>query len=349
VIAILAPPDRADTHERLGAAVEAHLSAYEVRVIRHEIPSLPEQFVDQAEIARVAARETGASAVAWVDEPHATFLLMLAREAYDDRFLQRPIPGGADEWLSGCDGLATMVHSSLLPILTARSAKKEAAPAGSDAQPAQQVDDREPPSSAGEVARDPGLPVALDLLLRAGYGIDAINPDRGVQHGARLGLGMSAADHLELLFGLDLLFPLDAADTTAGADVALRRWPLRLLVGGYLSPAGLDIGLRLGLALDFIEIEGLDEAAEASPSAPDTRKTNPGFACSLFARYPLTGWLSLWIEVSMDLFSTAYLYYTNSPSDPVVRNVVLDYSGAHGGVMAGLSANVDLRRHPSRR
>lgn len=322
---VLAPEGTDEQQETLRTAMGAHLSGYAVEVRLAATEPLPDSFPDQAEVARRAVEEHGALAAIWVDDRHGmVFVLVAAPEG--DQISQRPLPAADEPWRARCDAVASMVHSALAPWLN-RQQEIEPQPAAAADEPAverpepAQVDDVEPP-----VVEPEKVPEWLVLQLRAGYGPVFVNSYGAVQHGGRVAAGLIFGDHLEAETALDLLLPLPAEiDGEPSDKIALVRWPLRFAAAGFITALDLDIGLKVGLVIDFTDVKGVPKNIEDDPE-----RTNPGFAASLFLRYRVLPWLAVWAEGGLDVFYSAYDY----TEDDVT---VIRYSALQGRVAGGLS------------
>jgi hypothetical protein len=328
---VLVPAGSAERGETLGAAMSAHLSGYSVEVRQAPIEALPDSFPAQAEAARRAVSEHDGLGAIWIDERHGMlFVLVAAPEG--DQILQRPLPGADEPWRARCDAVASMVHSALAPWLERDQLAEPATTAteGEDQQPEPaQLDDPEKPFDH-EPDDAPEAPATewLLLQLRLGYGPVIVNSSGSIQHGGRIGVGFLMGDHLEAEVALDLLFPLPAEIIEEqNTDIALVRWPLRVAAAGFITALDLDIGVKIGLVIDFTHVRGVDEDLIAD----DTRRTNPGFAATLFLRYRILDWLAIWAEGGIDVYSSAYDY--NLADVTVIR-----YSALQGRISGGLAA-----------
>jgi hypothetical protein len=167
----------------------------------------------------------------------------------------------------------------------------------------------------------------LTLQIRAGYGPVFVNRSGPVQHGGRLGAGLILGDHVEVEIALDLLVPLPAENLgEARKEIALVRWPLRFAATGFVTALSLDLGLKVGLVLDFTHVRGVDPALLQA----DTDRVNPGLALGLVLRYRILDWLAVWAEGGLDVYNTAYDYTRQGAT-------VIRYSALQGRVSGGLA------------
>jgi hypothetical protein len=327
-VLVLAPEGDEERLAVLQRAMEAHLSGYDVEVQLGPTGPLAESFPAQAEQAAKVVEERAALAAIWVDHQHEmVFVLVAAPEA--DQILQRPLPAADEPWSSRCDAISSMVHSALAPWLgrveETEPIETDEATAAATA-PAQVGDGEIPPGEGEPVAEPPPSAGWLTLQVRAGYGPVVVNRTGGVQHGGRVAAGAIFGDHLEAEAAIDLLFPLAAENVESDDDTRLVRWPLRIAVAGFLSVFALDLGLKIGLVIDFTSIRGRD----TSQIDADTERVNPGFASALFLRYRILEWLAVWIDGGIDIFSSAYDYLLQGVT-------VIRYSAVQGRVSGGLA------------
>lgn len=329
----------------LEAAVEAHLSGFDASVSPVDVEEIPSSFPAQADLARAVADRTGAFAVAWADEEHSTFFVMIRDELTQGRFVERRLPENRSDWSAAADGIASMIHSSLLPTLESMNDSPETGETAEESGTSQQAKDEENPFEDPPIAPEEAPePVPVAFVAAAGYGMDVLNGNGGFQHGARINVGTIIARHLELLVSADFLAPIDAQGDTEGADdIRLTRWPLRFRAGGFLTLSRFDLGIRLGVLVDFLEVKGLEETDFVAVRESETRRINPGFTAGLLLRGRILSWLFVWLEGTVDLMEWAYNFHMNATSDASIKTVVIEYGGIHAGFMAGLGIRLGPR------
>ena len=305
VLVVLVPTD-GEAAESLARALAAHLSGYAIRIEPHPIERLPAARSDQLELARrVAAQEDGARGVIWLDATRASLILLPAPRDPLGAAVVRAAPQGDLGGLHA-DALSTIARSALTPWLApAGPAPAAEAPVPDEAEPAPRFVPPEAPPGPKEPAakRPPPRRSRVALLARAGYGFSISGNDRDPQHGARFAAGVRLGRHLDLEAGVDALAPIP---TAAGgeSDAELHRLPARLAATGRLSIGRVDLGLRVGLVVDFTRIEGI----RASTLASDPDRVVPGLFTAAVAELRIVRFLSLFAEGGLDLFARGYDY-----------------------------------------
>ena len=277
--------------ERLTRALEAHLGGQMVGVEAYRVPELPSRKADQAVMARRAAGEGGVRAVVWARLDVQIVYLMLF-QGDSQRVVVREIPGLYDGLDPFCDAVASMVQSALSGMID----REEEVPGGWIE--AQMEDDEIP---ARKVKPTP-QPRVLDMGLgfEVGYGVVAGSGSRPSNHGARF----AVAYHLTRHAGLEVTTDIPRAAEPDIAEVVgnptLVRWPVRLLVDGFLPTGRATFGLGLGATAEMVAVQDRD----SSPLARGFDFTRWAFTAQVTGGVYILDWLELRLGVTVDVFGS---------------------------------------------
>jgi hypothetical protein len=332
VLVLVRPDDQAGLAE-LETALGAHLSSFDVEVRRQGATQLSAPPGRQAEEVRDLVQEHRALAAVWTDPSGSIVFVMLARDGADEQILVRFLPdsGSAGE----LEAVASMIRSALLPLVTAPQeplspeSSPESLKGASEADVIwQETDDELPPLAVLEVVEPPPPPEPwLTIYGRGGYAPLLSSGAEPLVQGSRLGVGAFMFEHLELELATDLVAPVQGE--RPHEDISLKRWPLRVSLGGYITlPGEVDLSLRLGGLLDFIRVDGL----ESESTEGDTSYLAAGFAGSGVIRYRMVPWLAFWVEGGVDVFRTGFTFTRNNRQDTVFR-----FSAVQGQLFVGVA------------
>ncbi len=315
-IMVISPDDNAQYLARLGEALEAHLSDFDIAVQSLAIPTLPPNFAGQVDLARQTSEASQALAVVWIDLNQGLVYVLTVQTEADQQgaravqILDRPIPEMGADSSSDCDAIASVVRSVLTPLvnqniedpdLIERDAEREE---NKENAPTVMLDTEPVEEKPRPVAEERRL-FPVSLVLAGAYAPTMVTWASVVQQGGHINVGAIIGPYVELGAGIDLLSFIETKETGDGTELA--RWPLRFSLMGILPIGDLELGLRAALVLDFTRVEGVDNEEVQG----DTERTSPAFSPSLVARYFLFRLIAVWVEVGLNIYGQAFDYTRN--------------------------------------
>ncbi len=287
----------------LSGALRAHLSGYEVEVEALRVERMPAERAAQIELARRTAPDVGKVGALWIDDRDRSLVVLASPGDPAGLVLVRPLPAGD----AAHDAAASIARSVLAERLAPRreEARSPDDPDPDDRRRSLEMRDSERPplENDGEGPERPG-PLRLTMELRGGYGLSIAGETGEPQHGARLAAGALLWRHLQIEIGVDVLQPAAARLPDSGDRIELWRVPLRLGVAGLLGLSRVELGARVGLALDFTRMEGVDRRRIED----DPDRVIPGLTAVGFLRVKIVSFFAIWAEGGMDLYRSSYEY-----------------------------------------
>lgn len=277
--------------ERLTRALKAHLGGQMVGVEAYRVPELPERKAEQAAMARRAAGEGGVRAVVWARLDVQIVYLMLF-QGDSERVVVREIPGLYDGLDPFCDAVASMVHSALSGMID----RTEEIPGG---WAAAQMDDDEVPTRKVDPTPQPRV-LEMGFGLEVGYGVVAGSGSRPSNHGARFAISYHITRHAGLEVTTDIPRAAEPDVAEAVENPVLVRWPVRLLVDGFLPTGRATFGLGLGATAEMVAVQDRD----SNPLAREFDFTRWAFAVQVTGGVYVIDWLELRLGVTVDVFGS---------------------------------------------
>ncbi|MFO8072326.1 MAG: hypothetical protein R6V85_10675 [Polyangia bacterium] len=318
-LCVLCPEESGDCSDLTGA-LRAHLSGYEVEVEILSVDLMPKGRADQIELARSAAPSGSGTGVLWMDARDGSLVVLPRPRDPAGLVLLRPLPAGD----AAHDAAASIARS----VLAERLAPRAEEPLDSDDRlRAMEIRDSErPPLEGDDEGPERWSPPLFTMEVRGGYGFSIPGDSGQPQHGARLAVGALLWRHLQIEVGVDALQPVGARLPDTGDRIELWRVPLRLGVAGLLGFSRVELGARVGLAIDFTRIEGVDQRRiEGDPD-----RVVPGLTAVGFLRVRIVRFLAIWAEGGVDIYRSTYDYTR-------AGTTVLTYEAVQPLASAGLS------------